>query len=289
MVIVKLKGGLGNQMFQYAFAKHMANKNNTLLKIDISFFETQTLRSYELGIFSIPERTISSDELVKYIPSGSDTIPQRIRNKWKSLRYNFKFIIERQFHFDPDLLQLHGNLYLDGYWQSEKYFEDIAPLIRKDFQPIPEIKQQFNDQAKEVKNCDSVAVHIRRGDYVSDKKTHKEHGTLSFGYYDEAIKMMSRKLKYPVFYIFSDDIEWVKQNMKIDYPHHFVDNREKQLQGDLYLMSLCHHQIIANSSFSWWAAWLNSDEKKLVIAPKKWFNESTKNMKDIIPEKWIKL
>jgi hypothetical protein len=289
MIIVKLTGGLGNQMFQYAFAKQLAFRNNAQLKLDGSFFKTQTLRNYELDIFQIAETCLSEKELNTYLQTNAQSILQRIRNKINARRFHFKHIREEQFHVDPSLLHLKGNIYLDGYWQSENYFKEIEPTIKACFQLKPQIREQYATQAKQVQSRNAISIHIRRGDYVEHAATNKEHGTLPLSYYERALLQMLKHVENPFFYVFSDDMDWVKAHLKLQYPHQFVENNLGRACEDLYLMSLCKHQIIANSSFSWWAAWLNTNKEKIVIAPEKWFNESTKDTRDIIPNNWLKL
>lgn len=289
MIIVKLMGGLGNQMFQYAFAKQLAHTNHTNLTIDTSYFDTQTLRTYELNVFQIKENIISGNELNKYLQSTAQTFTQRIQNKFNAIRYKVQRVPEKQFHFDPSLLKLKGDLYLEGYWQSEKYFKGVETVIRDSFQLKPEFVKNLQYLAEQIRSKNSISVHIRRGDYVLNAATNKEHGTVSLDYYERAIEYMAAQIDNPFLYIFSDDMDWVRANLKIMQPHAWMDNENKKGHEDLFLMSQCKHQIIANSSFSWWAAWLNAAKNKLVIAPQRWFNESEKNTTDIIPENWIKL
>jgi hypothetical protein len=286
MIIVKLNGGLGNQMFQYAIGKHLAIKRNTRLKLDLSFFETQTLRSYQLDVFCIAEEILTAREYLHYFPQPSSNI---FKNIWRGLikkLYGYEMILEKHFNFQPQILNLKGNVYLDGYWQSEKYFKEVENTIRACFR-LKEGTPKAKDTIDKIKECNAVAIHFRRGDYVDNTTTNKVHGTCSPEYYQKAITFIADKIKEPVFFIFSDDLNWVKNNFQIAYEHYFVEEYEGH--RDMELMSLCKHNIIANSSFSWWGAWLNENPDKIVIAPMKWMNIRERNTDDLIPDSWIKI
>ena len=144
--------------------------------------------------------------------------------------------------------------------------------------------------SEEIKQLNSVSIHVRRTDYISNIPANNYHGTCNETYYIEAMKIIGKKISNPHFYIFSDEPEWFKANIKTNFQVTFVEhNKNEKSFEDMYLMSLCKHNIIANSSFSWWGAWLNSNENKQVIAPANWFQDKTKNTKDLLPETWIKL
>ena len=188
--------------------------------------------------------------------------------------------------YDKKIFNLSGDVFLDGYWQTEKYFCNISDIIRKDFS----FKESFLCAKREVlddiKNTNSVFVHFRRGDYVSDQRTNKFHGVCDMEYYKKSIEYFLRLGNNFKFFIFSDDIDWVKENFKIDNCF-FVSNKKLRDFEELFLMSKCKHAIIANSSFSWWGAWLNDGKDKIVIAPKKWNNSDCYN--EIVPDRWIKM
>lgn len=290
MIIIKLSGGLGNQMFQYALGKHLANKHQTELILDASIFSTQTLRNYELNVFSITEKHITAGQIRKYVSSQSSGALKNIIEKIQNRISGYKMIIEKHFHFDPEILNSPKNSYLTGYWQSEKYFETSEMLIRKSF-VFREPQNEKNRAILEaISSSNSVSIHIRRGDYVSNSTTNSVHGTCDVAYYNDAVSRISKFVKDPVFYIFSDDIAWARENIRISDEHYYVEGNEgTQHYEDMRLMSNCRHNIIANSSFSWWAAWLNNNAAKIVIAPRKWFADNNRNTKDLLPEKWIKL
>jgi len=287
IIITKLQGGLGNQMFQYAIGWNLAKKNNTDLKFDLSFYNKQQKgflkRNYSLNYFNIKEKIATETEIKKLK-----------KYKWKKGRRHFFhnlffannsiYIKEKQFNFNPKILKIKNFVYLDGYWQSEKYFENIKNIIRKEF--ILKNKFQIKDTKlkKTIKNTKSVSLHIRRTDYLIAKKN--VYYSCPLDYYYKAIEKIAKKYSNLHIFVFSDDIKWTKDNLKTKFPITFIGGNKDY--EDLILMSLCKHNIIANSSFSWWGAWLNSNPNKIVIAPKKWFN-ITINTDDLIPNSWIKI
>jgi len=261
-MIVKILGGLGNQLFQYAYGRNMELSGKKVV-FDTSFFagnknNKDTARNFKLDKFNIatnaefsPKKHLISDIWIK---------------------------IKRRLGLSTDI-----------YFQSEKHFINISDNIRQEFI----LKKPLSDKAQEVlgdiaKNA-SVSLHIRRGDYVTNKNTNTFHGTCDLGYYEKAISWIKEKVDSPVFFVFSDDIAWAKDNFK-GSEFVLVSSPEIEDVEELILMSKCKHNIIANSSFSWWGAWLNSNLNKIIIAPKNWFNNEKANKNnDIIPDKWIKI
>ena len=266
MVIVKILGGLGNQMFQYAYAKSLEIRGFDV-KLDLSGFKNYKLHGgYQLDKYNI------DIEQAKY----SRILFSRINP--------FKTIKEKTLMFDSDLLLLTGNEYVKGYFQTDKYFFKIRDLLLKQFTFNREISSSTKKYKNKIKNENSCSLHIRRGDYISNSKTNKIHGTCSLNYYKNAIELIKQKYNNVNFYIFSDDISWTKDNLEVKRSV-YIDHKCMPHE-DIYLMSICMHNIIANSSFSWWGAWLNKNNDKTVIAPSQWF-KTKKN--EIIPENWIKI
>lgn len=269
-------------MFQYALGRKLALKNNDQLKLDISSYPKQNLRRYRLGGFEIVENIATAGEIkkIKY-PFGLFSRIWRI----------FGFKILRQFYigWEPSALKKNGTFYLDGFWQSYKYFEDIEKVIKKDFSLKVSLENKVPELLAQITNANSVSLHIRRGDYVSDQKTQKHHGTCDLNYYTRAIDKIVEKISNPTFFIFSDDIEWVKHNLKTNYQVVYVSQPSLEDYEELILMSKCKHNIIANSSFSWWGAWLNSNSEKVVISPTKWMNDNSVKINDLIPPTWTKI
>lgn len=289
MIIVKLIGGLGNQMFQYALGRHLSQKNNTKLKMDITGFESYKLHKYSLDTFNIKKNVATKSEIGRFKKSK----PKSGR-KWflynKLFADSSKYFQEKGFNFDLDVMKLGSDVYLDGYWQSEKYFKEIESAIRADFSFILPQGEKDKKVSELINKCASISIHIRRADYATDANTNKTHGTCPINYYDKAIKVVAEKVNNPHFFVFSDDHEWVKQNMKIDYPTVHIDHNNTDTNyQDLRLMASCEHNIIANSTFSWWGAWLNKNPNKIVVAPKKWFANTNKNDSDLIPSTWIRI
>jgi len=200
------------------------------------------------------------------------------------------FVREKGFSFDSRILELKGDVHLHGYWQSEKYFKDIRETILEDFTPIRPLRGRNQKVLDEIGSSSSISVHVRRGDYVIDPQTNKFHGICGPEYYKKAVEIIAKKVKSPVFYFFSDDIDWVKNNLRTKFKNVYVDwNQGDQSFVDMQLMSHCRHHILANSSFSWWGAWLNRNPHKIVVAPERWFQERSLDTRDLIPEGWLKI
>lgn len=292
MIISELRGGLGNQMFQYAFGKALAIKNRTslyidkrpLYDIDESLF---TKRPFELNIFDIEYKPVSNWRLNFFFPDR--------HLGWRLLRklLRSKVLFETGFNYNDQTDLLNKHIYIRGYWQSEKYFEDVSDSIRKAFVFSASKNPKTEKIASEIANRNSISIHVRRGDYVTSKAANTLHGFVGLDYYIEAFKIMNAKVSDTRYYIFSDDSEWVKQHLlnHLEHATMVVHNSGKESWQDMYLMSLCKHNIIANSSFSWWAAWLNNNPAKVVIAPEKWFASNEMNLQttDLIPSKWIRI
>lgn len=290
MIITKLIGGLGNQMFQYAAGRRAAYVNNTSLKLDITGYENQldiTPRKYMLHIFNIQENFASESEINKL---KKNSFIWKVFRKISPVFQNYSYIKEKHNYFNPNILNISDNSYLEGYWGSEKYFSDIEDIIRKDFTPKNKPDKATIELIQRIKNCNSVSVHVRRSDYVMDKKTHDFHGVCGLGYYKKSILLITKKVTNPSFFIFSDDPNWCKVNLRLQSPTIYVThNLGNKDYEDMRLMSTCKHNIIANSSFSWWGAWLNKNKDKIVIAPKKWFKDKLTDTKDLIPKSWMKI
>ncbi len=270
MIVVKIYGGLGNQMFQYATASILSKKLSTRLYCDLSWYQEKANRSgivqrhYELDQFGINTRKVGFLAKLKRQPTL------------------FK---ESYQGYDPMFGNLNGDILLDGYWQSYKYFENYELLVRQLFQ-FPKLKTNQNLRG-EITSSQSISMHIRRGDYAANPKTKAIHGLMPMSYYMTAIKRASKNLKAPKLFVFSDEPSWAKANLKLPLPTVFVERGHNV--DDMHLMSLCKQNIIANSSFSWWSAWLNENPRKQVIAPKQWFNDASLKNPDLLPREWAKL
>jgi hypothetical protein len=255
-MIIKIKGGLGNQLFQYAFGRALPTKDGNLVKFDISNYDNDPLRSYKLKYFNI-----------------EDHIASRI-----------------EIFFNKVFTKVGlSSSYLEGYWQSEKYFLDIKDIIKKEFtlkDPLGGTAKMFIDQ---ITSSNAISLHVRRGDYVTNGKLKNILQPLPVSYYKQAIELISKQRSNPHFFVFSDDVDWVKENLDIKYPVTYVLGENLKDYEELVLMSVCKDNITANSSFSWWGAWLNNNPDKVVIAPKNWFSNEDTDSRDLIPESWIRL
>ncbi|MFC2130282.1 alpha-1,2-fucosyltransferase [Bacteroidota bacterium] len=301
MIIAKLKGGLGNQMYQYAFGLHLAIKNNTELKLDLSYLNNRTpkkffqFRDYELDLFNIKAEIAGIRDLEPFkLPTPGFFEKRKIikqQNRIKEFESEKHYILfEPHFHFYPKALRYPKNTYIDGYWQSEKYFKGVEDIIRRDFQFNNELEGKTAEFADKISLSNSVCLHVRHG-YLNNLRDKYVHGFVGMRYIKNAIEIIKNKIENPELYVFSDNPDWCKANIKTDIPVHFVENEIMDEKNHIYfqLMTLCRHYIIANSSFSWWGAWLSNNPNKVVIAPKKWFRFSLNNTKDLIPEKWLRV
>jgi hypothetical protein len=292
MIISELSGGLGNQMFQYACGRSLAMKTNgsfyldprPLYNIDESIF---IKRPFELNVFKA--RINFSSEFYKQIFFPSNHIGRRLFKKI----FGFKVVAEQGFNYSNILENKCGNIYLKGYWQSEKYFEGISDVIRSDFAFMAKVNAETEAVSRQILESNSISIHVRRGDYVTSETAKAFHGFIGLQYYLDAIKIFAERFNDAKYYIFSDDSEWVKQYLlnNINDGTIVMHNKGADSWQDMYLMSLCKHNIIANSSFSWWGAWLNKNPEKVVIAPKNWFAKNEMNLQtiDLIPSKWIRI
>ena len=292
MVISNILGGVGNQMFQYAAARSLSLTNNSELLVDLRGFSDYSLHNgYELNrVFNIDVKKANDKDVRQLLKwRASDSIMKVLRRPYFSFLRGREFIVEPHFNYWPEILNAPSDCYLHGYWQSELYFKSFEDIIRSDFSFRNTLDEKNLKLADEIKKVFSVSLHIRRGDYVSDKKTRKIMNTCSISYYLRAIEYISKLVDSPVFYIFSDDIEWVKKELLINFPCVYIEHNQKSNSyKDMQLMSLCKHNIIANSSFSWWGAWLNANTDKYVIAPTSWFSSGIDD-RNLIPDNWVRM
>ncbi len=295
MVISQIYGGLGNQMFQYALGKKLALLNHTTLKLDNSWFQSDMIgtasREYELTYFNISATSASEVEIADVVEPFPFLI-QKIFNRINARLpyYKQRVVLEKHFHFDPNILRVGKNAYMNGYWQSEKYFADIREALLKEFSFKISLDNVNQALADIIGKTESVSLHVRRADYVYQKEVSQILGVCPPEYYERAVQHIRSKIERPVFFVFSDDIDWCRKNLSLHEETHFVDNNKgANSYRDMQLMSLCRHNIVANSSFSWWGAWLNQNREKIVIAPQRWFTDASINDRDLIPEQWLRL
>lgn len=281
MIIVQLSGGMGNQLFQYAAAKALSIKHSVSLKVDISSFATDSNRNFELQNLIPGLQVATAAEINSLLPTNKiSKLMQYFLRKSKRTYYR-----EPHFHFDPAFQHCGPNVYLKGLFQSERYFNSIESLLKDSIQPAAALITNIQDLSRNMRKEQSVSIHIRRGDYLNPA-TLAYHGVLGIEYYKNAIRTIKQHVPDAVFYIFTDDASWTKDNLQVENAVFVSQNYSKTHYEDFFLMSCCKHQIIANSSFSWWGAYLNKHAEKIVAAPKKWFNEAPVNSKDLIPANW---
>jgi len=297
MIIVRLMGGLGNQMFQYAAARRLALRHGTDVAFDDSYFKQcppgDTPRVYMLHRLSVVARFATATEVAE-MGGAAKSLWKRVlvgmRRAAGLVRHPPQQFREPYARFCPEVLHLPDDVYLIGYWHAEQYFADVAETIRAELMVRTTLTGRNLESAQRISDCESVAVHFRRGDYVSSAKTMAFHGVFSPDYYQMALDALQSRVNRPRLFVFSDDPQWVRQHVKFSVPFEVVDhNPPGQEHEDLRLMSLCRHAIIANSSFSWWGAWLNSNPDKVVIAPRRWFADERMNSSDLIPPNWLRV
>lgn len=286
MIITRIIGGLGNQMFQYAIGRSLSLSTNQELRLDLTGMERYKRRHYALRQFRIEAGVARQGDIPRSPRRGLRGALDRMLRPYRDIRR----VDEQAFSFDEDILSSQIPLYLCGYWQSEKYFSRNASVIRGDFQlsePMNMLREQL---LKRIRQENSISVHVRRGDYVTNPAANAIHGTCEPEWYAAAMARMEEKFGDVTYFVFSDDPAWSRENIKARRPMIFVepqdDNRDAE---DMHLMAACRSHIIANSSFSWWGAWLGHSPDKHVVAPRRWFRDPNKETGDLIPDNWERL
>jgi len=280
MIIAKIKGGLGNQLFQYAVGRAVALHHKVPLKLDITIFETYELHNgYRLDEFAIQSDIASENEIINL--KGRNNVLFYALRKGGLVKRKSYFKEKRSSYFDKNVFE-NNFIYLDGYWQNELYFSDIRELLLRELSPISLMNESGCVYLERINNSNSVSLHVRRGDYLKLKNI----GVLDVDYYMKAVQYMRKNIEKPTFYIFSDDLEWCKKHLGFLDGCIYVDRTQNEID-DLKLMSFCQHNIIANSSFSWWGAWLNQNPKKIVVAPEGWLLNDP-GSSNVILSDWVK-
>ncbi|MGA0556981.1 alpha-1,2-fucosyltransferase [Larkinella sp. VNQ87] len=290
MVISCLMGGLGNQLFQYAFGLRLAHDRQTDLKLSTTLLESRlmarlrnyTLRPYELDVFNLTIPCTSSFETALALAKATSGASGSV------------FLRETP-NLTPNLPTLNPSaplVFCWGYWQSEAWFKPVAPLLRQQLRfrkPLSDASQRYADAIARART--PVFLHVRRGDYVTNANARQLHGFAGETYYRNAIERMREQVEEPHFFVFSDELLWVKTTLgPLLNPATYVEgNTGSDSWQDLALMSQCRHAIVANSSFSWWGAWLNPAENRLVLAPRQWFVSAAAQTKVVVPEQWTLL
>ena len=290
MIVVRFMGGLGNQMFQYAFYRKLVSQGKKAC-VDLSYYNDKKAMPFTLlDAFSqikleiIEDKSYVENMIMKHQKRG--IVEKLIHKAFPVFRYIESDLEDNQYR--PHYLEYKKGI-LAGYWQSEIYWYDIREQIVNDLQFYPLKNEKIKKLADEISKAEAVAIHIRRGDYLEGESAKIFGNICTLSYYKDAIDYIMKKGKNIIFYIFSNDTKWVKENLKIENAVYVSDLLEQDTPdwNEMYLMSLCKHNVIANSTFSWWGAYLNQNKEKIVIAPKKWTNVN--DNKNICPADWIRL
>lgn len=285
MIVFYAQGGLGNQLFQYATARRLALRNRCSLVVDHHWFlnprSGETRRSLELSRYPVAVRLAKPHELMCWAPMRA-----RIGRYLKPV-LPLHMLRERGCGVNKEVLSAPRNSYLFGYWQSEAYFADIREQLLVELNPVVSAGEEDVRILELIQKSTSVSVHVRRGDYVSSASTAAYHGVCTLDYYDRALEYLSERVVNPTLFVFSDDPDWAKSNLRYRFPAYYIDhNTAGEAFQDLRLMSACQHHVLANSSFSWWGAWLSRSVDGLVIAPRRWYAVD-RSTADLLPSRWI--
>ncbi len=293
-IVVKVNGGLGNQMFQYAMGRALALRTGASLLLDLRFFGLDgehTKRPFELDLLNTHIEPATPDDLALFDPPPAPDRGQRMLRRLFPAKGQPLHVQEQGFPFQSAVVNIRRDAYLEGHWQSEKYFLDQETAIREDFtfdQPLSCASKEVLRQIRQAAHA--ASLHVRRGDYVHQAAASAHHGVCAPGYYQAAMERLQHSAGPLHYFVFSDDIAWARHNLRFNAPATFVDhNIGADSWQDMQLMSACKHHIIANSSFSWWGAWLSSSPGKSVVAPMHWFQAPGLDTRDLIPEAWVRL
>lgn len=295
MIMVQIMGGVGNQLFQYAAARRLSLKRDTELKFDISSFEDDLKRSFTLEYFNVKGSIASQREISCFKPKSNSMVSRIMAKASHYLPLKYKMVISSpNFGFDKKILNAGGNHYLKGYWAHENYFTDIGDVLMQEIVIKPEYQSEAFLQALEsINSSESVSLHIRRGDYAQNSFNLSYFGVMPMEYYNKAVAHIKERVEKSHFFVFTDDVAWVKENLKLEEFTFIKDFGHLADYEELVLMSRCNHNIIANSTFSWWGAWLNPNSEKIILAPKAWYKnihaQAQYEMNEFVPVGWIKL
>jgi hypothetical protein len=288
-VTVMLRGGLANQMFQYALGLAMTETASRQLYVDTTDLDGDAKRDYALGVCNPPPQRVSSAGRFATGAARSTPLWHLFGRRWLAMVPGGPRIVrEHGQAFDRRVLSLPGSMILDGYWQSEEYFYQLRPLIERTFDWSSIATSSVAESLLEsIETPQSVAVHVRRGDYVREAATNAFHGVCEADYYSRAAKLVGEHVTDAHYFIFSDDIDWAEQHLVLPGKRTVVrHDRNPAPHVDMWLMSRCRHAIIANSSYSWWAAWLTERPGKCIVAPRLWFRDMAMQSITPVPSRW---
>ena len=293
MIITNLIGGLGNQLFQYAAGLAAARRAGTEVRVAVDMFKDYCLhQGYELTrVFALEPLIASEMEMRECLGICRGKMTRRVMGRFMAGTWlGGRVVLQPTVSYWSGFQDIGPNAYLQGYWQSEKFFDNVVSELRASLSFLKQPDGINSEFATRILSCNSVGVHVRRGDYLSNTKNKDLYAECTPNYYLNAIDMVLRLNSDAHFFVFSDDPAWARQLLahRAKFVTVVDHNRGADSYNDLRLMSLCRHNIIANSTFSWWAAWLQERPYKLVIAPKLWLREPGLDI-DIVPKRWIRL
>lgn len=295
MIVTRLMGGLGNQMFQYAAGRRLAELHGVELELDLSYLQDRTprpeftYRDYALGVFAHQAEIAASGETWLYRPIRPTRLTRPVQKLLRNMR-GYAWIEEVEGQFCEAALTAPPNSYLVGFWQSEQYFAEAADVIRAEFQFREPMDAPNREMAAQIQTVNAVSLHVRRGDYVQHASAAQTYHPCDLDYYRSAVAAVCERVEEPHFFLFSDEPDWVRANLDLRHPSVTVDfNTGVRSSQDMRLMSLCRHHIIANSSFSWWGAWLDPRPEKIVVAPRRWFRDPARELDGMIPAGWLRV
>jgi hypothetical protein len=300
MLIVKLKGGLGNQMFQYAFGRALSSRTGRTVKFDFSYFhdgQSKPFRTFGLDNFEcdVPEADAADVHASVRFGARGHRLAEEVGYRHplasaRLLRYRFEvqhpswttqFGVPQRWRFEPAVFDDEGPGFYNGYWQTERYFADVADRVRREFTVRHDLEGENRQVADEIEGSTAVSLHARRGDYV------REDNAVPADYYEAALERIGETVTNPHVFVFSDDTEWVERAVSIPHPTTYVTHNDSETDyEDIRLMRLCDHHVIANSTFSWWGAWLNESDDKRVVAPGYWYDGLSTTTLDVVPDRW---
>lgn len=295
MIVTQLAGGMGNQMFQYAIGRALALRNGVPLKLDLAHLLDRTqrpkkwsivFRDFDLDLFNIEAEIARRADIPvvhrEYLSGWAKSLFVALRRRMVPNRGR-----EKSFAFDPSILALGPSTYLEGYWQSPRYFDSIADRIRSEFSLRDSMSAGARELSEQIRACSSVCINVRRTDFVLSNM----HGTFGKEYYNRGLAVVAGRAKIDRLFVFSDDVEWCAANLSFDYPMQVVGHEfaGPKFGEYLFLMAACRHFIIPNSTFAWWGAWLNTDPGKMVVVPKRWFLDESINTDDLFPVGWVRV
>jgi len=283
-VSIRISGGLGNQMFQYAAARSLAIRLEAPLTLDLSFYDRARHRGYGLDAFPLAPHTEtgrSTAGRIARLGHRLNQVTQRLLGQAAPVYH------EPHFHHDPAFEQLRAPVHLVGHFQSQRYFQACAPAIRQELAPPAATDALSREVAAAMSGVDACALHVRRGDYVSNPKNLALFATCGPAYYAAALARLPEGC---TVYVFSDDMAWARAKLPRQHATVFVDDGQPRSGlADLWLMTRARHHVLANSSLSWWGAWLAASDKGITIAPAHWFVDPSHDDRDLVPEAWLRL